>query len=212
LGLSLFCRLRPGIWAAAEAGRLLEAAAPHLKPILTVLLNTGMRRSEALKLTWRDADHRKKLITITPENSKSGRGREIPINSLAAETLRALGPGLPGGRVFLGPESKGIADIKTAFKTACRRAGILDLRFHDLRHTAATYMVMGGVDLVTVKEILGHSTIEMTMRYAHPTPENKRRAVEVLASVFDLKSQKMNIDKECDIFPKADFDLMRENN
>ncbi|TEU08521.1 MAG: hypothetical protein E3I52_01810 [Candidatus Aminicenantes bacterium] len=62
-----------------------------------------------------------------------------------------------------------------------------NFRFHDLRHTAATLMVMGGVDLVTVKEILGHSRIEITMRYAHPTSENKRKAVAVLESIFRKK-------------------------
>jgi len=82
-----------------------------------------------------------------------------------------------------------MADVKTAFKTACRRAKIRDLRFHDLRHTAATYMVTGGIDLVTVSEILGHADIKMTMRYAHPTPENRRKAVNVLAAVFSKASQ-----------------------
>ena len=79
---------------------------------------------------------------------------------------------------------KPISDLQTGFKAACRKAVISDLRFHDLRHTAATYMVTGGIDLVTVKEILGHATIQMTMRYAHPTPENKRHAVDVLAKLF----------------------------
>ena len=83
-----------------------------------------------------------------------------------------------------------IKDVKTTFKAACRRAGIRDLRFHDLKHTAATYMVTGGVDLVTVAEILGHADIKMTMRYAHPTPENKRKAVNVLAAIFGKETQK----------------------
>ena len=68
--------------------------------------------------------------------------------------------------------------------SACGYAGIKDLHFHDLRHTAASKMVEAGVDLVTVKEILGHSSIEMTIRYAHPTSENKRRAVEKLEQIF----------------------------
>lgn len=177
-------RFEPRILTDAEVGRLLEKAAPHLKPILTVLLNTGMRRSEALKLTWGDVDLRKKLITIKPENSKSGKSREIPINSLAAETLRALGPGLQTGRVFLGPESKGIADVKTAFKSACRRAGIKRLRLHDLRHTAASRMIEAGADVFSVQQILGHSDIKITMIYCHPGMEVKRRAVEKLAEAF----------------------------
>lgn len=66
--------------------------------------------------------------------------------------------------------------------------------FHDLRHTAATYMVIGGVDLITVAEILGHSDIKMTMRYAHPTPENRQKAVAVLAAVFGGESEKSSED------------------
>jgi len=79
-------------------------------------------------------------------------------------------------------------DFFRSWKSAREKASMPDLRFHDLRHSAATLMVMGGVDLVTVKEVLGHSTIQMTMKYAHPTPENKRKAVNVLADVFGEKS------------------------
>ena len=74
-------------------------------------------------------------------------------------------------------------------RAACRKPGISDFRFHDLRYAAATYIVIGGIGLITVKEILGHATIQMTMRYAHPTPENKRQAVEVLAALFDESGQ-----------------------
>ena len=85
--------------------------------------------------------------------------------------------------IFYNPKTKNhLKDIYRSFKTACQKVGMPDMRFHDLRHTAATLMVTGGIDLVTVKEILGHSKIEMTMRYAHPTLENKRKAVAVLES------------------------------
>jgi len=77
-----------------------------------------------------------------------------------------------------------LRDVKTAFKGACRGAEVKGLRFHDLRHTAATNMIEAGVDLVTVSRILGHASIQMTMRYAHPTPENMRRAVEKLEDLF----------------------------
>ncbi len=70
--------------------------------------------------------------------------------------------------------------IKTSFGKALKRAELVDVRFHDLRHTAATMKVTGGTDLVTVKEILGHASIEMTMRYAHPTTEGKMGAVNVI--------------------------------
>ena len=105
------------------------------------------------------------------------------MNSLVAETLKDIKR--ESNFVFYNPKKRDRRkNVYTAFKSACRKIGIPDFRFHDLRHTAATLMVMGGVDLVTVKEILGHSRIEMTMRYAHPTSENKRKAVAVLDSIF----------------------------
>jgi len=110
------------------------------------------------------------------------------MNALVVDTLRKVRH--ESDYVFCNPKTKErMADVKTAFKTACRRAKIRDLRFHDLRHTAATYMVTGGIDLVTVSEILGHADIKMTMRYAHPTPENRRKAVNVLTVVFSKASQ-----------------------
>lgn len=75
---------------------------------------------------------------------------------------------------------KPLKDIRTAFKNACRRAGIKNLRFHDLRHTFATRLVLSGVDLPTVSKLLGHSSIQMTMRYSHPTPEALKNAVSKL--------------------------------
>jgi len=82
-----------------------------------------------------------------------------------------------------GSTRKPIQDVKTAFKNACRKAGIEGLRFHDLRHNFGTTLVESGVDIVTVSEILGHSTIKMTMRYSYPTPAHKRKAVESMVKI-----------------------------
>jgi integrase len=73
-----------------------------------------------------------------------------------------------------------IGSVRKAFKAACRRAGIKNMRFHDLRHTFATRLVLSGVDLATVSKLLGHSSIQMTMRYSHPTPEALKNAVSKL--------------------------------
>ncbi|OGP62750.1 MAG: hypothetical protein A2170_10055 [Deltaproteobacteria bacterium RBG_13_53_10] len=175
------------ILSQEEIGRLLDYTSPRLKPIVIVALNTGLRKGEILHLRWSDIDFDNKFIFL--KETKSNRFRKIPMSGLVLETLRALKRDKEF--VFTNPRtSRPLSDLQTGFKAACRKAAVGDLRFHDLRHTAATYMVTGGIDLVTVKDILGHATIQMTMRYAHPTPENKRHAVEVLANLFDKNGGK----------------------
>ncbi len=72
-------------------------------------------------------------------------------------------------------------EVKTSFKTALRRAKIKDFRFHDIRHTFASHLVMAGIDITTVKELLGHKTLSMTLRYSHLSPSHKAKAVDILA-------------------------------
>jgi integrase len=175
------------ILTQGEAAKLLSEASPQIKSILRLALNTGMRRGEILSLRWKDIDLHKGFIFIA--DSKNGRSRNVPINSRVFETLKSLSQ--ESEYVFFNSETKThIKDIKTGFKAACRRAGIKSLRLHDLRHTAASWMVEAGIDLVTVSKILGHSTIQMTMRYAHPTPENMRLAVEKLSEIFNPAHKK----------------------
>ncbi len=164
----------------------------HLKPIVITALHTGMRRGEILKLTWDDVDIQHGFITLT--DTKNGDGREIPIDNTLRETLNRL-PRLfveTGGQkelvpyVFYDPKSlKRYKSIKRSFHTALKNAGIKDFRFHDCRHTFASQLVMSGVDLTTVKELLGHKDIKMTLRYAHLAPAHKRKAVNVLDTLLN---------------------------
>jgi integrase len=180
---------RERILDAGEARRLVDCADLSIKPVLIVALNTGMRRNEILSLRWVNVDFVKGFIFI--EDSKNGKSRKVPMNAAVFEALHNL----PRKHeyVFFNEETKShVKDIKTGFKAACRRAEIEGLRLHDLRHTAASKMIEAGADLVTVSKILGHSSIQMTMRYAHPTPENMRRAVDRLGESLGQTRQKVD--------------------
>ena len=201
-------RSRERILTPEEMRRLVDVAAEHLKPILIVGLNTGMRRNEILSLKWADLNFKDRFISI--ENSKSGDPRKVPMNSLVIETLK----GLTRTSDYVFPNSEtgsSIKTVRTAFRTACKNAKIKGFRFHDLRHTAASRMVESGADLVTVSKILGHSSIQMTMRYAHPSDQNKQRAVDALAENFGKMGTKAAIKPETAITYKPLKPLSRDN-
>ena len=159
-----------------EVHRLIHVAPDHLRPILVVALNTGMRRGELLGLRWDNVSFQENVITV--EQSKSGRIRHIPMNRAVRGELHRL-KGTEPGHVFKW-QGEPLRRVTRSFSTALARAGIKKCRFHDLRHTFATNLVQNGVDLVTVMQLLGHADISTTMRYSHPSPETKRKAVESL--------------------------------
>jgi len=169
------------ILSAEEEKKLLECSSEHLRPIILTALHTGMRRGEILSLKWHQVDLAKR--TVRAEKTKSGKMRTIPLNDcISAELMRLKAINGKSEHVFLNPaKAKPLGDVKTAFNAAKRRAGIKGLRFHDLRHTFATRLVERGVDLITVKELLGHYSVTITQRYTHSRSELKQRAVESLA-------------------------------
>ncbi len=175
------------ILSEAEEKKLLEACSDHLKPIIAVALNTGMRRAEILNLQWSQVDFKARRIKV--ERTKSGRVRYIPMNEpLLSELCRLKSGGGQSPHVFTNPRTgKQYIDMKTSFKGACRRANIEGLRFHDLRHTFASRLVEKGADIETVRNLLGHHSITITQRYTHSTDDRKRSAVELLSSKVDGK-------------------------
>jgi integrase len=123
-------------------------------------------------------------ISIRTEISKSRKDRTIPMNKPVADALRGW-PKSKSGLVFFNKDTgPHVRDPKTAFHTACRKAKITGASSHTLRHTALTRMIEAGVDIVTVKEIAGHSSIETTMRYWHPSRETRAQAMGKLAEAF----------------------------
>ena len=152
-------------------------------PAVALALNTGLRRAELFNLKWKYVDFRTNVLTIT--RTKAGRARRVPMNAVVRDLLRALPSRLKGDWVFPSAESKTPRDsqnfMNRLFTPAVKRAGIQDFRWHDLRHTFASRLVMKGVDIRTVQELLGHADIRMTLRYSHLSPAHLLDAVERLA-------------------------------
>ncbi len=137
-----------------------------------------MRKSEILHLTWDRLDLKNRLILL--DKTKNGERREIPVNDTLYNTLSGLVRHI-SGLVFANSDTgKPYYDIKKSFAAALKKSHILDFHFHDLRHTFASRLVMGGVDLTTVKELLGHKSITMTLRYSHLAASHIQNAVKVL--------------------------------
>jgi len=87
--------------------------------------------------------------------------------------------------VFCNKNGSPLKDIRKSFFTALKKSGIINFHFHDLRHSFCSHLVMAGIDLNTVRELMGHKSLEMTLRYAHLSPDHKRRAVDILSKRMD---------------------------
>src|SRR5437667_1167611 len=138
-----------------ECQRLIASCiAPHIRAIVTVALHTGMRLSEILNLRWQDLDFSSGFILV--RDSKNGQERQVPMDSMISTLLRSW-PRL-SDLVFTSVLTGGrIVDVRTGFLNACKRAGLTDLHFHDLRHTFASQFVMSGGSLYTCHRVLGHN-------------------------------------------------------
>ena len=162
-----------------EWQQLIDGCELHLKPIVITALHTGMRKSEILKLKWDNVDLRHGFINL--DKTKNGESRNLPINATLRSTLTGINRRLDVPYVFFDPRTcKPYGDVKRAFHTAMRRAGITDFKFHDMRHTFASHLVMAGVNITTVSRLLGHKSLKMTLRYIHLAPKHLQSAVGVL--------------------------------
>lgn len=150
-----------------------------LRSLIIVALHTGMRRGEILELRWQNVDLLKRAIRVI--KSKNGEKRTIPMSKTLLNLFKSMNVRDISGRVF--PISG--SSLRQAFDKLVAKVGLENFRFHDLRHTFATRLVQNGVDLYKVKELLGHKTITMTMRYAHHYSESLRSSVEVLDNCYN---------------------------
>ena len=155
--------------------------ARFLRPVVVLALNTGMRRGELLSLEWSRVDLNQRTIRLINTKSETG-DRVIPMNGTAHSLLTELAKTAASPILFPSNRKPGeqFRDLKKGFKKAVDLAGIPHIRFHDMRHTFATRLVGAGVDIVTIQNLLGHSKITMTARYAHSLADVKIAAVNKL--------------------------------
>ena len=161
-----------------EEARLLAFCGPQLRPLVITALHTGFRASELRSLTWTDVEINRRMITVRAGYAKNGEARRVPMNQLLTDILKSVKlANNQGDRVFCNRDGTSYRSFRSAFERAVRKAAIVDCTFHDLRHMFASRLVMAGVDLPTVKELLGHRDISMTMRYTHLSSDHKQTAV-----------------------------------
>lgn len=151
----------------------------HLTPMVLLSINTGMRQGEVFNLVWPDVDLSRAMIAVRGATAKSGKTRHIPLNTEALDVLQSWRRQRPdaSGYVFPGRQGGRLNNVKKAWQGLLVAAKIKAFRWHDMRHHFASKLVMAGVDINTVRELLGHSDIKMTLRYAHLAPEHKAAAV-----------------------------------
>ena len=182
-------RNQHNVWKAARGLSQLptlsnQTYTDYLLPMVLTAINTGMRRGELFDLQVEDIDLKGSTLTVRGDISKSGKTREIPLNQKAHAVLKKWiqeNKLMKGCLVFSSPVTgKRFNNINKSWKGVIRDAQLEDVRFHDLRHTFASNLVMRGANLYTVKDLLGHANIETTQRYAHLAEAHKAEAVELL--------------------------------
>lgn len=154
---------------------------PQHMPELDIALNTGLRRGEQYSLTWEDVDFGTRMLAVS--QTKNGETRHIRLNTAALAAFSELFKNSSGsGPVFTNRHGERLLKGRHWFEPAIKAAGIKNFSWHCLRHTFASRLVMKGIDLRTVQQLMGHKTIQMTVRYAHLAPEHQLAAVESLCS------------------------------
>lgn len=169
----------------AEERRLILAAAKHLKPLIALAIDTGGRRVELLEPDWCNVDLGRGRITFA--KTKNGENRSIRLTSRAKAILEDLGHKSEGPVFTYGRKAMG--DVKTSFQRAREKAGLDDVRFHDLRHTFASRLVQQGVSLYEVMHLTVHKSVSMAQRYAHLAPDFQESAIAALEAFGTNRAQ-----------------------
>ncbi len=154
-----------------------ESDNPFLHMIVVLALSTGARKGELLTLKWQDVSLERRMVTL--HETKNGERRALPIQGYAYQLLAAHATvrRFDCEYVFQSAKKKQPIDIRTAWENAVKNAELEDFRFHDLRHSAASYLAMNGASLAEIAEVLGHKTLQMVKRYAHLSEAHTSKVV-----------------------------------
>ena len=177
-------RRRVRFLKAEEADRLLEELPAHLVPVVRFALATGCRMREILRLEWDRVDFERRVAWLNPGTTKNGEGRGLPLNRDAVLALKASYG--QHERWCFTYQGRRMDAVGSAWKRALRRAGIEKFRFHDLRHTWASWHVMAGTGLQELMELGGWKSYEMVLRYAHLAPEHLSSAASRIERQLEL--------------------------
>lgn len=161
-----------------EEARLLSACSADLNPMVLTALRTGLRKGELFSMRWEDVDLKNALLTVP--RGKGGKRRYIPLVPEIVAVLKELPRSAGEVDSFVFPSTRtgrAWVDIGRSWRRVLADAGIQNFRFHDLRHTFASRLAQRGAPLTAIRELLGHSDLKMTMRYAHLGPGDLRNAV-----------------------------------
>lgn len=149
----------------------------HLRSLVIAAIDTGCRRGELLSLCWSDVNLETGVITLRAFNTKTAKSRQVPITKRLKDELQRIRCEAEQSRDDILFNAKG---LRRGWDSACRTAGIENLRFHDLRHTFASRLAHSGIPLSELAALLGHTQIQTTLRYANPTAETVQRAADIL--------------------------------
>ncbi|WP_373279713.1 tyrosine-type recombinase/integrase [Chitinimonas arctica] len=178
-----------------EAQRLIGFLPPHLVPIVRFALATGLRKTNIYSLRWDQIDMQRHVAWVHPDEAKAGRAIGIPLNQTAIDALRSqIGKHHEVVFTYRGKPIKGASNV--GFYKACDLAGIKDFRFHDLRHTWASWLIQSGVGLAELQELGGWESVEMVRRYAHLAPDHLHKHSKHIDDVMSYSCHTPDLEKE----------------
>jgi integrase len=182
-----------------EAARLLAACNADFRIVVLAAMLTGFRRSELRSLRWKNVDFVNGSLTVESGYAKNGETGTVPLHPDLAKVLRELHDDRkpkPDDPVLVNRYNKPWRSWRTAFENACKREGVTDFRFHDLRHCFGSWLAKNGTDIKARMELMRHKTPSMTLRYSHLSVEYKRSAVDELPSFSTIEAESQQISQQ----------------